>query len=96
MTTTRPLDRETLGSLLNVEVKAEEVPKADEVLTPALRDSSVLRTVVNMSILIDDVNDFPPTFSAKEFYTAIKENFPVGTALPHLDMVVSDQDTVND
>jgi len=50
--TTRPLDRETLGSLLKLEVKAEELRREDG--PPA--DTDIMHTVANVSILIDDVS----------------------------------------
>lgn len=58
LTTTRPIDREVLGSVLTIEVKAQEVPRTDEQTIASQADIDLLQTVANMTILIDDVNDY--------------------------------------
>lgn len=58
LTTTRPIDREVLGSVLYLQVRAQEIPRADEQTINTQADIDLLQTVANMTILIDDVNDF--------------------------------------
>lgn len=53
LTTARPLDREVLGSVIKLLVKAEEQPREDE--PERNRDRDILETTANISILIDDV-----------------------------------------
>jgi hypothetical protein len=55
--TTRPLDREVLGSLLSLQVKAQETPLSDELAISSQADIDVLQTISNITVLIDDVND---------------------------------------
>ncbi|XP_021944400.1 cadherin-87A [Folsomia candida] len=93
LTTTRPLDRETLGSLLTLEVKAMELPHPGELTLSTQADIDILTTTKNVTVLIDDVNDSEPKFNKKEYFTEIGENTGVGTPLPDLGMVISDADT---
>ena len=39
------------------------------------------------------MNDFAPHFNQNEFWTEITENTPIGTPLPDLDIMVSDEDS---
>jgi len=57
LTTTRPLDREVLGSLLTLQVKAQEIPLSDERAIASQADIDMLQTISNVTVLIDDVND---------------------------------------
>lgn len=59
LTTTRPIDREVLGSVLTLQVKAQEIPRTDEQEITSQADIDMLQTISNMTILIDDVNDYP-------------------------------------
>lgn len=54
LSTTRPLDREVLGSLLSLQVEAEEIPVPGE---RRGHSADVLKTKQNITVLIDDVND---------------------------------------
>jgi hypothetical protein len=54
LVTTRPLDREQLGSLLSLQVKATEL-LADGEKSPGTSD--LIITTKNITVLIDDVND---------------------------------------
>jgi hypothetical protein len=49
------LDRETLGSLLTLEVRAQELPRAEEAMIGIKPDVDILQTVANITVLIDDV-----------------------------------------
>ena len=40
-------------------------------------------------------DDFAPRFNQKEFWTEVSENTLIGTPLPNLDIVVSDEDSVS-
>ncbi|CAL8113890.1 unnamed protein product [Orchesella dallaii] len=93
LTTTRPIDREVLGSVLMLQVKAQEIPSADEQSITSQADIDLLQTVANMTVLIDDVNDYAPKFNSKEYTTELSENTPIGTPLPELDMTITDEDT---
>ena len=54
-------------------------------------------TVTNAeaTIKIRDVNDEPPSFNKREYFIQIPENISEGSALPSLDMVVTDPDEVS-
>ncbi|CAG7728421.1 unnamed protein product [Allacma fusca] len=93
LTTTRPLDREILGSVLTMQIKAQEVLHSEELSNNQRSENDVTQTLANVTVLIDDVNDFAPRFNRKEFWTDIDENTAVGTPLANVDMEIVDLDT---
>lgn len=89
--TAKPLDKEAIedpDGILQFEVRAHE-------LVNGLRadDPSTFSTAM-ATVKILDVNDEPPRFNKREYFVEIPENIPEGSALPHLDMTVSDPDEV--
>lgn len=52
-------------------------------------------TAAQITVKILDVNDEPPKFNKREYSVEIPENIEVGSALPGLDMTVSDPDEVS-
>ncbi|KAH1027486.1 hypothetical protein HUJ05_000983 [Dendroctonus ponderosae] len=90
--TAKPLDKEAIedpDGILQFEVRAHE-------LVNGLRadDPSTFSTAL-AAVKILDVNDEPPRFNKREYFVEIPENIPEGSALPHLDMTVSDPDEGN-
>lgn len=77
---------------MRLQVKAEEVIPADQKRQQT--DVDQTEQMTNITILIDDVNDFAPRFSRKEMWTDVDENSPVGTPLHDLDFEVIDLDSV--
>lgn len=48
-----------------------------------------------MLITIRDVNDEAPKFNKNEYHVKIPENLTAGSALPDLNMIVTDADLVS-
>ncbi|KAL1508861.1 hypothetical protein ABEB36_003687 [Hypothenemus hampei] len=90
--TARPLDKEAIKDpegILSFQVRAHEL------VNGAKSDDPLTFTTVPASVKILDVNDEPPRFNKKEYFVEIPENIPEGSALPNLDMIVSDPDEGN-
>ena len=76
-----PLDREMISEY-RLEIAARDAGK------------SPLETAVNVTIVIDDVNDNDPVFATKSIDVAVRENMGVGTHLATL--VATDADVGSD
>ncbi|XP_063930740.1 cadherin-87A isoform X2 [Zophobas morio] len=90
--TARPLDKEAVDNpqgILTLNIKAHELVDGVKGTDPS--------TVTNAeaTIKIRDVNDEPPSFNKREYFIQIPENISEGSALPSLDMVVTDPDEGN-
>lgn len=64
-------------------------------LVDGIRSNDPLATATaEITVRIKDVNDEPPLFNKREYFVEIPENIQEGSALPGLDMVVTDPDEV--
>lgn len=90
--TAKPLDRERLADtngVLSLSVRAREL------VNGAVSNDEDASAQVEIFITIRDVNDEAPKFNKNEYHVTIPENLTVGSALPDLDMIVTDADLGN-
>lgn len=64
-------------------------------MVDGIRSNDLLSTATaEVTVKIKDVNDEPPLFNKREYFVEIPENIQEGSALPGLDMMVTDPDEV--
>lgn len=68
--------------------------QASELVDGVPGNDPLTSTTAMASVTIKDVNDEPPQFNQREYSVSLPENSPLGSTLPHLNMVVSDPDVV--
>lgn len=90
--TARPLDKEAIKNpdgVITFEIRAHE-------LVDGVRGNDPLTVTAALAVVkILDVNDEPPQFNRREYFVEIPENIPEGSALPELNMSVTDPDEGN-
>lgn len=90
--TARPIDKESID---NPEGILKFTVKAYELINGIKENDPLTMTAAQITVKILDVNDEPPKFNKREYSVEIPENIEVGSALPGLDMTVSDPDEGN-
>ncbi|XP_066259350.1 cadherin-87A isoform X1 [Euwallacea similis] len=90
--TATPLNKEAIkdpDGVLRFQVRARELVNGLKSDDPSTISS------IEATVKVLDVNDEPPRFNKREYFVQIPENIPEGSALPGLDMSVTDPDEGN-
>ncbi|XP_067685919.1 protocadherin Fat 4-like [Haliotis asinina] len=73
-------------------IDRERTPKYTLTIQAKDRGNPTLSAVTNVTILVLDINDNPPTFSPRSYTKTIKENAPRSTLLDDSDVFATDLD----